>query len=168
MSEQLSNNWPGLTEQAQLISNHLNLSDLFDENVNKKQFKCLVKKACKLGNDEDLKRQISNYKKMTALRDEVKKGNQYFYSETLNNARTIFRFRMELFEAKMNFKNKPEFKQERYLCDSCESEIDHNSHVLFCPSYSVLREDKNLNDDSHLAEYLQKVLEIRTRLRLNR
>ena len=54
---------------------------------------------------------------------------------------------MELFEANMNYKNKPEYKKEKYLCDSCESQIDHNSHVLFCPSYSGLRQEKNLNDD---------------------
>ena len=73
-----------------------------------------------------------------------------------------------MFEAKINFKQKSEYKKEKYLCDSCESEIDENTHVLFCPSYSDLREEKNLHNDAHLAEYLQKVLEIRTKLRLNR
>ena len=104
---------------------------------------------------------------MSALRNEVSKGNEYFYSETLKNARTIFGFQVEIFEAKMNFKQKSEYKKEKYLCDSCESEIDVNTHVLFCPSYAKLREDKNLHDDSDLAEYLQKVLEIRSKLRLN-
>ena len=105
---------------------------------------------------------------MTAIRDEVKKGNSYFFKETLNNARTLFRFRVDLYEAKMNFKNKPEFKAEKYLCDSCESEIDLSTHVLYCPSYATLRENRCLNNDSDLAQYLQKVLEIRTKLRLNR
>ena len=73
-----------------------------------------------------------------------------------------------MFEAKSNFKHKPEYKKEQFLCDSCESEIDENSHVLFCPSYSTLRQEKNLNNDTHLAEYLQQVLEIRMKLRLNR
>ena len=107
-------------------------------------------------------------KKMSALRDEITKGNNYFYSESLFNARTIFRFRVDLFEAKSNFKHKPDYKKEKYLCDSCESEIDVNTHVLFCPSYSMLREERNLHDDGDLANYLQKVLEIRTNLRLNR
>ena len=105
---------------------------------------------------------------MSALRDELKKGNGYFFNETLSNARTIFRFRVELFEAKINFKNKPEYQKEKFLCDSCESEVDHNSHVLFCESYSSLRQDKDLNNDLHIAEYLQKVLNIRMNLRLNR
>ena len=68
----------------------------------------------------------------------------------------------------MNFKGKPEYKRENYMCDSCESAIDHNSHVLYCPSYAALRQDKDLNSDSDLADYLQNVLEIRTELRLNR
>ena len=68
----------------------------------------------------------------------------------------------------MNFKNNPEYKKEHYLCDSCMSQIDENTHVLYCPSYSMLRENKNLNDDTHLAQYLQKVLDIRMKLRLER
>ena len=80
----------------------------------------------------------------------------------------MFRFRVELYESKLNYKNKPEYKSEEFLCDSCESEIDHHSHVLFCPAYSGLREDRNLNSDTDLAHYLQRVLEIRTELRLNK
>ena len=75
---------------------------------------------------------------------------------------------MELFEAKLNFKQKPEYKHEKYLCDSCESEIDENTHVLFCHAYQSLREGKDLNSDSDLSDYLRKVLHIRSELRLNR
>ena len=112
--------------------------------------------------------QISTYKKMSAIRDEVKKGNSYFFKEALKNVRTHFRFRVDLYESKMNFKNKPEYKAEKYLCDSCESETDVSTHILFCPSYSVLREQKNLNNDRYQANYLKQVLEIGTQLRLNR
>ena len=139
---------------------------LFDTEVSKVQFKSIVKKACKYKNELDLKSQISSYKKMSALRDEIVKGNGYFYSETLQNARVLFRFRVDLIEAKMNFKQK--YQKEGFLCDSCESKIDETSHILNCPSYSLLRKDRNINNDTHLAEYLKEVLEIRTKLRLNR
>ena len=106
---------------------------------------------------------------MSALRDEITKGNDYFFKENLTNVRILFRFRVDLYESKMNFKNKREYKNdEKLLCDSCESESDVTTHILFCPAYSLLRENKQLNNDSHLAEYLHKVLEIRTNLRLNR
>ena len=112
--------------------------------------------------------QISAFKKMSAIQDEVKKGNNYFFSEDLQTVRTIFRFRVDLFEAKCNFKNKPEYKKEQYVCDSCMSQIDLNTHVLYCPAYALLRQERNLNNDKHLAEYLRQVLEIRMNLRLNR
>ena len=105
---------------------------------------------------------------MSAIQDEVKKGNDYFFRDSLDSVRTLFRFRVDLFPAKLNFKNKTEYKKESFLCDSCMSETDTNTHVLHCPSYRVLREDKNLHNDAHLCEYLQKVIEIRTKLRLER
>ena len=125
-----------------------------------------MKKARKEKNDQDLRNQIQTYKKMSALRDEMRKRNSYFFNETLENARSLFRFRVDLLDAKMNFKGK--YKNDSYLCDSCESESDLNTHVLFCPAYISLRQNKSLNCDRHLAIYLQQVLEIRTNLRLNR
>ena len=166
--EQIANNWDGICKDSLTICEELNIFGLNDPLINKRQFKKIVKDACIRKNEEDLIMQISSYKKMSALRDEIEKGKNYFYSETLKTARTIFPFRVDLFEAKFNFKGKTDYKREKYLCDSCESSVDVNSHVLFCCSYATLREDKNLNNDSHLAEYLQKVLEIRTKLRLNR
>ena len=168
INEQIKNDWSGLSCDASKICSELNISGLFDSKVTKKQFKLNVKKVCSQTNENDLKRQISSYKKMSAIRDEMAKGNGYFFCQNLQSVRTIFRFRVEMFEAKLNFKNKAEYKNENFMCDSCMSQTDENTHVLFCPSYSTLRENKNMNDDSHLSEYLQKVLQIRMKLRLDR
>ena len=166
MTEQLSNDWPGLTKHAQLICEVHNNEWLFNSNVSKGQFKEAVKKACKLQNELNLKSQISGYKKMSALRDELTKGNAYFYRETLQNVRNLFRFRVDLIESKMNFKKK--YQNEQMLCDSCESSIDVNSHILHCPAYTLLRQNRQTNNDTHLAEYIKEVMEIRINLRLNR
>ena len=168
INEQILNDWSGLSKEAQDICDELELSGLLDPQVDKKHFKASVRKACKHKNEDNLIEQIKSYKKMSALRDECVKGNEYFYKETLYNVRTLYKFRVDMIEAKMNFKNNREYKSENFLCDSCESATDQNSHVLFCPSYSLLREGKNINNDQDLAEYLQKVLEIRMELRLNR
>ena len=135
--------------------------------MTKTQFEAIVKKTCIKANDGDLRTKIQSYKKMAALRDEIVKGNGYFFKEAVQTVRTIFRFRVELFEAKENYKNMPKYKGNM-MCDSCMSKIDQNTHVLFCPSYSVLREGKSLNNDTDLAEYLQKVIEIRSNLDINR
>ena len=75
-------------------------------------------------------------------------------------------FRVDLKESKGNFKQK--YKNEKLLCDSCESAIDETTHILHCPAYKLLRENRELNNDKHLAEYIREVMEIRTKLRLNR
>ena len=141
MNEQIKNDWKGLVSDALNICAEMHVPGLLDPNVNKKKFKLDVKKACMKMNEEDLKQQISSYKKMLAMKDEIFKENAYFFHEDLQSVRTIFRFRAELFDAKINFKNKPEYKKEKFLCDSCMS-VDENTHVLYCLSYSELGETK--------------------------
>ena len=146
MNEQILNDWPGLIKIAVSICSELKVSGLLDSQINKKHFKANVKRACLKFNKDELLSQISAYKKMSAIQNEVQKGNCYFFDEALQTVRSIFRFRVDLFEAKCNFKNKPEYKNN-YLCDSCMSEIDLNTHVLHCPAYASLRQNRNLNND---------------------
>ena len=56
--------------------------------------------------------------------------------------------------------SKPEYKDEKYLCESCDSAVDENTHVLYCHLYSEHRLGKQLNNDTDLADYPQKVLQI--------
>ena len=72
LSEQLKNNWGGLSEVGIKICNSLGIYGLFDPLVSKKQFKQTVnKKACSIANDNELKAQIQSYKKMVAMKDEI-------------------------------------------------------------------------------------------------
>ena len=84
MNEQISHDWSGLTSVASEICAEMKLSGLLDLNVNKKQFKLSVKRACTKRNYEDLKEQISTYKKMSAIKDEIVKGNGYFFVRICN------------------------------------------------------------------------------------
>ena len=69
---------------------------------------------------------------------------------------------------KYKIKNKKEYERTNWLCDSCESKIDSNSHVIWCEAYRELREGKDLHSDKDLAEYLKKVMSIREKLNLTR
>ena len=168
LKEQMKHDWPGLTTNAVKIAETLGVIGLFDETIKKDQFKKTVKRAVNSKSENELKMKINNYKKLSSLRDEIVKGNKYFFTETLQNARALFRFRVDPFQAKINYKNNEEYKKEKYICDSCESATDENSHALYCPAYSDLRDGKNLQNDADLALYLQKVVLIRTKLRLSR
>ena len=119
-------------------------------------------------NYEEVKEEMEKYKKMSILRNEETKDNKYIKEENIPNARVLYKFRCDMYDSQMNFKNNIEYKKDNYMCDSCESEEDDNLHVLHCPSYSDLRKDKDLNNNKDLSRYLLKVLNIRTRLKLTK
>ena len=150
------------------ISESLEVDGLLDKDVPKKVFKRTVKTAAKERNDSDIRDDMSKYKKMSILRSEERKKNEYIKEENIPNARVLFKHRSDMFDSKLNFKNNVEFKKNNYMCDSCESEVDDNLHVLYCESYKDLRKGKNLDDNKDLGMYLQKVLHIRTKLRLEK
>ena len=78
----------------------------------------------------------------------------------------VFKYRSQMFDSKENFKGNSSSRVEKLLCDSCETEQDDYTHVLWCNSYKELRKEKDLNNDNHLATYLHKVLSIRNKLKL--
>ena len=90
LEEQLKNDWPGLSQVGKKIMDELGITGLFESEVSKKRFKVIVKESCKAKNEESLQSEIQSYKKMRALRDEIVKGNDYFFTESLKNVRTIF------------------------------------------------------------------------------
>ena len=103
-------------------------------------------------------------KKMSKLKDKVEETfemKDYLRNKIIIEARTMFKFRSKMFKCKMNFKNVQTFKEDLWLCDSCQSQIDTQSHVLFCPAYQQLRIDKDIKNDEDLIKYLVQVLQIR-------
>ena len=78
MTEEINHDWNGLASYALDICKELIIEGLFDHQVSKSKFKERVKKSCTHQNEVDLRSQISTYKKMGAIRDEIVKGNDYF------------------------------------------------------------------------------------------
>ena len=50
-----------------------------------------------------------------------------------------------------SFKNKKDYKDEDFMCDSCETEVDEKTHVLYCKAYKELLQGKDLQSDNDLA-----------------
>ena len=86
----------------------------------------------------------------------------------MEDVRLKFRLRTKMIDAKFNFKNKKEYSSDLWVCDSCSSSIESQSHLLWCPAYQNLRENKSLENDQDLINYIKKVLEIRDELKLRR
>ena len=79
-----------------------------------------------------------------------------------------FSLRTHMFKCKMNFMNDPAYKAEMWRCNSCETCIDSQSHILYCPAYKELREGKSLTSDEDIVNYFREVMIIRTKLDLNK
>ena len=58
--------------------------------------------------------------------------------------------------------------ENMWVCSSCQSAIETQDHVLFCPAYAQLREGKSLDSDKDLSDYLMKVLVIREKLNISK
>ena len=70
--------------------------------------------------------------------------------------------------SKFNFKNDPQYRQDLWKCSSCRTNIDTQSHILWCDSYKKLREGKDLNSNKDLANYIIEVLKIREKLNVTK
>ena len=71
---------------------------------------------------------------------------------------------------KMNFPSDPEFTRQLWTCSGCSDGVDGDrvdgcrdtqQHVMICPGYAGLREDKDLEDDKDLVHYFSQVIKRR-------
>ena len=83
-------------------------------------------------------------------------AKSYLSDLNLNQARTKFKLRSRMVEVKNNFKGGR--TAVNLLCDSCESSLETQDHILFCPAYSDLRMDIDLGCDMDLVNYVRQVL----------
>ena len=84
----------------------------------------------------------------------------YMGKKVLKDVRDIFRARTQLLEGiKANHKNM--YKGKDMRCEGCKQDIDTQSHVLVCNTYSDLRVDMDLSDEDDMIGYFRKVLKRR-------
>ena len=87
---------------------------------------------------------------------------------TVEDARIKFKLRTKMLNTKFNYKNEPAYRAALWLCHSCQSSIETQSHILWCPAYAELREGKDINSDKDLIEYIKNVLEFRDKLKITK
>ena len=83
----------------------------------------------------------------------------YLNELNLSQARTKFKLRSRMLEIKNNFQGGKD--KTRLICEACGVCVETQDHILFCPSYSDLREDKDISNDHDLVNYLREVMERR-------
>ena len=93
---------------------------------------------------------------------------EYIKSMTLEDARVNYKIRSQMLEVKYNYSHDPRFTKDLCKCDSCESAIDTQSHILWCPSYSELRAGKDINNNEDLINYIKNVMKTRQKLHITK
>ena len=79
-----------------------------------------------------------------------------------------FKVRSQMLEVKYNYSHDPRFTNDLWKCDSCQSSIDTQNHILWCPSYKDLRADKDINNNEDLIRYLKSVMATRQKLNITK
>ena len=138
-----------------------------DQGLSKSMWKRRVKAATKRENEEELQDNILQYSKLDEFNDDgCSEIKEYLKNLSMAEARMKFRLRVKMFPCRMNFPSDPKNKTELFQCSSCSRNIDTQSHILWCEAYSKLREGKSLDNDKDIVAYFQKVLQIRTKMKI--
>ena len=136
--------------------------------LSKGQWKTIIKKEAKKQNEKLLKKMIEKGSKLEVMKNESYGKKAYLTEMSFYDARINFSLRARMFDCKMNSMNNPAYKSDLWRCDSCQSCIDSQSHILYCPAYKKLREGKKLSSDEDIVSYYREVLQIRMKLNLNK
>ena len=99
------------------------------------------------------------------------KRQAYLTSLNLADARWRFKSNASMTPTvKMNFPSDEEFASQLWSCSGCgNSDLgyelagsrDTQQHIMLCPGYEELRENKNLEDDRDLVKYFSQVIKRR-------
>ena len=168
---QKSQHLPGLVQECLEWLKILKLPNVLEQRITKTQWKNLVKKAILKKNEDDLRKKIMKMEKLKNgdMVKEKCERKDYVKSLSVNDARNIFLKNTCMTRyVKMNYMSDFKYVKELWQCDSCQRNIDSMNHVMWCPSYRELRENRNLDDDKDLARYLHDVMAIRSKLNIQK
>ena len=73
-----------------------------------------------------------------------------------------------MLDFKFNYKSNEHHSKELWKCDSCQSAIETQDHILWCPAYLSLREGKSIDNDKDIIKYFTEVMKIREKLELKK
>ena len=168
--EQNKHGWPGLVAECKDIMKEWKVEDISktEDTVSKSQWKNMIKKEAKIQNGKHLCETIKKSSKLEIMKQEIYEEKSYISDMKMHDARVNFSLRSRMFNCKMNYLNNPVFKAEMWRCDSCQSCVDSQSHILYCPAYQQLREGKSLSSDQDIVSYFKEVLAIRLKLNLEK
>ena len=122
-------------------------------------------------NKDDIISQSKPYKKLNFYAEQKFELRPYVTNLNISEARMKFKINACMTPTiQMNFPSDVEFASNLWTCSGCAGsdmgdEVvgcrDTQQHVMICPGYAQLREDKNLDNDRDLVHYFAQVIKNR-------
>ena len=139
------------------------------------QWKKVVKTEVLAINRNDILNQMRKPYKKISLAEHTQEEFQlqpYMSSLSIAEARMKFKLKTGMTPTvRMNFPSDKEFARMLWTCPGCSDDKtvyeevegirDTQAHILICPGYSELREDKDLSTDRDLVAYFRNVIQKR-------
>lgn len=159
---QKSMNFPGFIPEMRNLIDRYKLPDNIDgKQITKTKWKATVKADIKTTYEKELKEKMTTSK----LKDGPMVGENfgkkdYILSMKLCDARTNFRLRSNTSNVKLNRKSDPSYAAKLWKYDDCTS-LDTQSHIMWCPAFTPLREGLDVDNDNDIVHYFQQVFRLR-------
>jgi len=145
--QQKEYNFPGLINDTKQLIQKLELPDIIEENnTTKNEFKHYASDAILFECERELKSEFTDKLKSGPMITENLEKKEYLDNLIPANARQLFKFRSKMYDVKYNYKSDPKHSSQLWKCSSCQTSIETQDHVLWCPSYATLREGKDVNN----------------------
>ena len=165
-SPQESLELPGLATECQdfLITNRIDRVKLYSKLEWKRHIKNIV---CRMVED-DLRTDSLASKKINFTGESF--GRKHYIGEMkTNDGRLMFKYRSRMTpEVQMNFMSNTDYARDMWTCTGCKTvenekswKKDSQEHILICPGYSELRQNKDLTSDGDLVAYFREVILLR-------
>ena len=122
----------------------------------------MIKRAVSAKSEDNIKKEMIKYSKLKQIgsSNECLEIKDYVKNMSLRKARMNFSLRSHMIDCKMNKKSDKANSDNLWKCDFCKN-LDSQSHILWCPAFSPLREGKSISNDHDLVEYFLNVMKIR-------
>ena len=160
-NHQLLYGWPGLVREGIKLCEELGIPDVTKVKASDKEFKWMIKKACMLKDQEELKLDMSSKEKLHLLKEEDCKQKPYISEMSLPDVRILFRHKTRMTKSAENYKKLPKYTGEGAKCKFC-LQYDSHSHIMRCEAFLHLRSPEVcLDNDVHLVKYIRQVLHLR-------
>ena len=158
---QLKYGWPGLVRESIKICEELGIPDVTMVKATAKELKIMVKEACRIKDEKELKERINNMDKLEFIKKEDTRRKKYIENMTLSESRLMFQYRTRIIKNAGNYKNWGKFRDEGSKCKFCLL-YDGSSHLMRCKAFEHLRgPEVCLEKDGDLVQYLRQVLHLR-------